>query len=83
MNPQKRVPALALDDGHVLLQSLAIVEYLDEVHPQPPLLPGDPVERAQVRAVSQIMASDIHPLNNLAALNYLRGPLKHRPGGGR
>jgi len=77
INPQKRVPALALDDGQVLLQSLAIIEYLDEVQPQPPLLPGDPVERAQVRAVSQIMACDIHPVNNLAVLNYLKGPLKH------
>jgi maleylacetoacetate isomerase len=76
LNPQKRVPALVLDAGEILLQSLAIVEYLDEVHPQPPLLPGDPVERAQVRAVSQIMACDIHPVNNLAVLNYLKGPLK-------
>jgi maleylpyruvate isomerase len=75
VNPQKRVPALALDSGEVLLQSLAIIEYLDEVHPRPPLLPADPVERAQVRAVSQIMACDIHPVNNLAVLNYLKGPL--------
>jgi maleylacetoacetate isomerase len=77
VNPQKRVPALALDNGKILLQSLAIIEYLEEVHPTPPLLPADPVERAEVRAVSQIMACDIHPLNNLAALNYLKGPLKH------
>jgi maleylacetoacetate isomerase len=77
VNPQKRVPALALDSGEILLQSLAIVEYLDEVHPRPPLLPADPVERAQVRAVAQIMACDIHPVNNLAVLNYLKGPLKH------
>ena len=77
VNPQKRVPALALDNGKVLLQSLAIIEYLEEVHPQPPLLPPDPVERAEVRAVSQIIACDIHPLNNLAALNYLKGPLEH------
>src|ERR1041384_1589073 len=76
VNPQKRVPSLVLDDGQILLQSLAIIEYLDEVHPRPPLLPGDPVERAQVRAVSQIMACDIHPVNNLAVLNYLKGPLK-------
>src|SRR5579864_8592477 len=54
VNPQKRVPALALDSGEVLLQSLAIIEYLDEVHPEPPLLPKDPVERAHVRAVAQI-----------------------------
>jgi maleylacetoacetate isomerase len=77
VNPQKRVPALALDSGEILLQSLAIIEYLDEVHPQPPLLPAEPVARAQVRAVSQIIACDIHPLNNTSALNYLKGPLKH------
>src|SRR5262249_55322664 len=57
-------------------QSLAIIEYLDEVHPSPPLLPKDPVARANVRAVAQIIACDIHPLNNLAALNYLRSALK-------
>ena len=77
INPQKRVPALALSTGEVLLQSLAIIEYLDEVEPEPPLLPADAVERAQVRAVSQIIACDIHPVNNLAVLNYLKGPLKH------
>jgi maleylacetoacetate isomerase len=77
INPQKRVPALALSSGEVLLQSLAIIEYLEEVFPDPPLLPVDAIERAQVRAVSQIIACDIHPLNNLVALNYLKGPLKH------
>jgi maleylacetoacetate isomerase len=77
INPQKRVPALAMSTGEVLLQSLAIVEYLDEVEPEPPLLPADAVARAQVRAVSQIIACDIHPVNNLAVLNYLKGPLKH------
>ncbi len=76
VNPQKRVPALTLDSGDVLLQSLAIIEYLDEVHPEPPLLPKDPVERAKVRAVAQIIACDIHPLNNVSPLSYLRGPLK-------
>jgi maleylacetoacetate isomerase len=76
VNPQKRVPALTLDSGDVLLQSLAIIEYLDEVHPAPPLLPKAPVERAKVRAVAQIIACDIHPLNNTSPLNYLRGPLK-------
>jgi maleylpyruvate isomerase len=76
VNPQKRVPALALDTGEVLLQSLALIEYLDEVHPDPPLLPKDPVARAQVRAVAQIIACDIHPLNNSGTLAYLRGPLK-------
>ncbi len=77
INPQKRVPALALSTGEVLLQSLAIIEYLDEVFPDPPLMPVDAIERAHVRAVSQIIACDIHPLNNLVALNYLKGPLKH------
>ena len=76
VNPQKRVPALALDNGEVLLQSLAIIEYLDEVYPDPPLLPKDPLERARVRAVAHIIACDIHPLNNLAPLSYLRSSLK-------
>jgi maleylacetoacetate isomerase len=76
VNPQKRVPALALDSGALLLQSLAIMEYLDEVHPEPPLLPRDPVERAKVRAVAQIIACDIHPLDNLSSLNYLRSAFK-------
>ncbi len=72
VNPQMRVPALQLDSGEILLQSLAIAEYLEETHPNPPLLPQDPLTRAQVRAVSQIVASDIHPLNNLVTLNYLK-----------
>ena len=76
VNPQERVPALALGTGEVLLQSLAIMEYLDEVYPDPPLLPRDPIERAHVRAVAQIIACDIHPLNNLGPLSYLRHSLK-------
>jgi maleylacetoacetate isomerase len=60
----------------VLLQSLAIIEYLDEVHPDPPLLPADPIHRAKVRAVAQVIACDIHPLNNVGPLNYLRNVLK-------
>jgi maleylacetoacetate isomerase len=72
VNPQMRVPALALDSGDVLTQSLAIIEYLDEVHPQPPLLPRDPVERAKVRALAQLIACDIHPLNNVAPLRFLK-----------
>ena len=76
INPQMRVPALKLDDGTILLQSLAIIEYIDEVAPQPPLLPKDPVARAQVRAVSQIIACDIHPLDNVAPLTYLRKQMK-------
>jgi maleylacetoacetate isomerase len=77
VNPQMRVPALTLPSGEVLVQSLAIIEYLDESYPNPPLLPADPIVRAQVRAVSQIIACDIHPLNNTAALNYLKNQLKH------
>jgi maleylpyruvate isomerase len=77
INPQKRVPALALSTGEILLQSLAIIEYLDEVYPEHPLLPAEAIERAQARAIAQICACDIHPLNNLVALNYLKGPLKH------
>ena len=76
VNPQGRVPALALDNGEVLLQSLAIIEYLEEVYPDPPLLPKDPIERARVRAVAQIIACDIHPLNNTSPLGYLRTALK-------
>lgn len=77
INPQMRVPSLALSNGDVLTQSLAIIEYLDEVYPDPPLLPVDAVERAHVRAIAQLIACDIHPLNNLVSLNYLKGPLKH------
>ncbi len=75
VNPQERVPALAAPEG-VLLQSLAIIEWLDETHPEPPLLPADAMERAKVRAVAQIIACDIHPLNNTGPLNYLREVLK-------
>jgi maleylacetoacetate isomerase len=77
VNPQMRVPTLALSTGDILTQSLAIIEYLDEVYPEPPLLPADAVNRARVRAVAQIVACDIHPLNNSGTLAYLRGPLGH------
>jgi maleylacetoacetate isomerase len=77
INAQMRVPALALDSDDILIQSLAIIEYLDETHPEPPLLPSDPLERAHVRAMAQVIACDIHPLNNLASLQYLRRQLKH------
>ena len=73
-NPQGLVPALD-EDGFVLGQSLAIIEYLDETHPQPPLLPGGARERAVVRSLAQAIACDNHPLNNLRVLNYLKGPL--------
>ncbi len=72
INPQMRVPALATEAGDVLIQSLAIIEYLDETHPQPPLLPKDPLERAKVRAIAELIACDIHPLNNTSPLRYLK-----------
>jgi maleylpyruvate isomerase len=72
VNPQMRVPALKLDGGEVLTQSLAIIEYLDETHPNPPLLPRDALARARVRALAQLIACDIHPLNNVAPLRYLK-----------
>ena len=75
VNPQMRIPALALSGGDVLVQSLAIIEYLDEVYPDPALLPADAVDRARVRAVAQIIACDIHPVNNSGTLNFLRGPM--------
>jgi maleylacetoacetate isomerase len=77
INPQMRVPALELSGGEVLTQSLAIIEYLDEIHPEPPLLPADALERAKVRAVAQMVACDIHPLNNTSPLRYLKRTLKH------
>jgi maleylacetoacetate isomerase len=73
-NPQGFVPALE-EDGFVLGQSLAIIEYLDETHPHPPLLPTGARDRAVVRSMAQSIACDIHPLNNLRVLNYLKGPL--------
>lgn len=72
VNPQMRVPALALSSGETLIQSMAIIEYLDEAFPDPALLPTDAAERAHVRAVAQIVACDIHPLNNSGTLAYLR-----------
>jgi maleylacetoacetate isomerase/maleylpyruvate isomerase len=74
VNPQGRVPSLETD-GAVLMQSPAILEYLDETHPEPPLLPSDPVARARVRAACALIACDIHPLNNLAVLRYLKRQL--------
>ncbi|WP_295135924.1 maleylacetoacetate isomerase [uncultured Reyranella sp.] len=72
LNPQKLVPSLVLDDGTVLTQSLAILEYLEETHPEPPLLPRDAVGRARVRALSLIVSADIHPIQNLRVMAYLR-----------
>jgi maleylacetoacetate isomerase/maleylpyruvate isomerase len=65
------VPALAVDDAHVLTQSLAIIEYLEETQPEPPLLPEDAFGRARVRALALDMACEIHPLDNLRVLRYL------------
>ena len=70
-NPQGLVPALELDDGTMLTQSLAIIEYLDETQPGPALLPADAEGRARVRAIAQGIACDIHPINNLRVLQYL------------
>ncbi len=71
MNPAGLVPALELEDGTALRQSLAIIEYLDEAHAQPPLLPEDPKGRARVRALACMIACEVHPLNNLRVLRHL------------
>jgi maleylacetoacetate isomerase len=71
-----RLVPLLRDGEHSLTQSMAIIEYLDETHPQPSLLPGTPVERARVRALAQDIACEIHPLNNLRVLRYLVRDLK-------
>lgn len=76
VNPQKRVPSL--DIGHTtLIQSPAILEYLDEAYPEPPLLPVGAVNRAKVRAIASLIACDIHPLNNSSTLAYLKNRLGH------
>jgi maleylpyruvate isomerase len=75
LNSQGFVPALRLGDGEVLTQSIAIIEYLEEMYPQPPLLPAAPAERARVRALCQLIACDVHPLNNLRVLKYLEAEL--------
>ncbi|MGQ4880742.1 maleylacetoacetate isomerase [Billgrantia sp. LNSP4103-1] len=75
-NPQGLVPVLETDDGAQLTQSLAICEYLEERHPEPPLLPADAEERARVRSLAQLVACEIHPLNNLKVLKYLVHELK-------
>jgi maleylacetoacetate isomerase len=75
-NPQALVPALELDDGVVLTQSLAIIDYLESAHPTPPLIPRDPVLAARSRAVALAIACDIHPLTNLRVGNFLSDELK-------
>lgn len=72
VNPQGLVPALVWEDGTVLSQSLAIMEFLEEVRPEPPLLPADPLGRARVRMIAQMIGCEIHPVNNLRILNALR-----------
>ena len=74
LNPQALVPALE-DGGNLLVQSLAIIEYLDETRPQTPLLPKDPLARARVRSLSMLIACEIHPLNNLRVLQHLKRSL--------
>jgi maleylacetoacetate isomerase len=71
LNPQELIPAL-VHDGHTITQSLAIVEYLDEIVPEPPLLPRDPLGRARVREIAYAIACDIHPVNNLRVNQYLK-----------
>ena len=75
VNPQARVPSLDIE-GHLLIQSMAIMEYLDETHPEPPLLPSGPVGRARVRGLADLIACDIHPLNNLSVLVLLENQFK-------
>ena len=72
VNPQMRVPTLVTPGGDLLIQSLAIIDYLDEIKPEPPLLPKNPIARAKARALAEIVACDIHPLNNIGPLRYLK-----------
>lgn len=76
LNPQALVPTLVTDDGLRLAQSLAIMEYLDEVHPAPALLPRDAAGKARVRSLALLVACDIHPLNNLRVLQHLKRELR-------
>jgi maleylacetoacetate isomerase/maleylpyruvate isomerase len=76
VNPQRRVPSLDIG-GTTLIQSPAILEYLDEIYPEPPLLPMGAVNRAKVRAIASLIACDIHPLNNSGTLAYIKKRLGH------
>lgn len=78
LNPQQLLPVLEVNEAgarHALIQSMAILEYLDETHPEPPFLPAGALARAQVRGLADIVACDVHPVNNLRVLKYLRGDL--------
>ena len=76
ISPAMLVPTLQTDEGQHLAQSMAIIEYLDETHPEPPLMPADALGRARVRALAQSIACEIHPLNNLRVLKYLVKEMK-------
>ena len=75
VNPQALLPTLELDDGRRLVQSLAIIEWLEERHPAPPLLPREPIARSRVRSLAYLVACEIHPLNNLRVLQHLKRAL--------
>jgi len=75
LNPQGRVPTLETDQGAVLIQSPAILEWIEETWTEPPLLPGDALHRARIREICAVIGCDIHPLNNLSTLNWLKGRL--------
>ena len=77
VNPNAAVPTLVIEDGTTLTQSMAIMEYLQERQPEPALLPADPVLRARIRAAAQLIACDIHPVNNLRVVNHLKTALGH------
>jgi len=77
LNPGMGVPSLVLDDGRVITQSLAILDYVEDTWPTPQLLPADPVTRAQVKAAAAQIALDIHPTNNLKVLKFLKGQMGH------
>jgi maleylacetoacetate isomerase len=78
LNPQGLVPALVEDNGAVLSQSLAIIEYLEETRPEPPLLPRDSLGRARVRSLAEAIACDIHPIDNLRVLQFLSRQFGHK-----